>query len=497
MKMRVARTIKWNVIDRVASQLLYAVTGIILARELSQDDFGLVGAVLIFQSFANLFIDSGFSGALIQKKSPTNLDYSTVLWFNIGIAAAIYAIMFAAAPLVADCFGGDQRLIPLTRVMFLVAIINATSIVQVNRLMKRMDVKMVAISNSLGLIAGAVVGIWLALTGAGAWAMVWQYITLAVVKSGVLWLTGRWLPLLRFSMQSLRSIFNVGIGILGTSLLNTIFQNIYSFLIGNRTGLTALGYYTQADKWSKMPVMSLTGVLTSSFLPVLSQYQDDPRKFAASTAKMNRFTAYLTIPAMGMLMVMATPIFHALFGEKWDASIPLFMILCLRGIFTILGSLYNNYIVALGRSKLMVVTEMVRDVTALIAIILTLPYISLSEPGAITQGLVIFLWGQVAASVIAWMVTLVYAARLSRRRVLEYITDLAPYTIETIAICTVMMLWTSVISNPWLLIAAQALTGVAIYLGVNHLAGSTIQRDALNYILKRKNTAVHAESNPQ
>ena len=134
MKLRVARTIKWNVIDRVSSQLLYAVTGIILARELTQDDFGLIGAVLIFQSFANLFVDGGFSSALIQKKAPTRLDYSTVMWFNIAMATTIYIIMYFCAPLVADCFEGDSRLIPLTRVMFLVSIINATSAVQAQRL---------------------------------------------------------------------------------------------------------------------------------------------------------------------------------------------------------------------------------------------------------------------------------------------------------------------------------------------------------------------------
>ena len=165
----------------------------------------------------------------------------------------------------------------------------------------------------------------------------------------------------------------VGSGILGAAFLNVVFQNIYSFVIGNRSGLTSLGYYTQADKWSKMPIASISGVLTSSFLPALSQYQDDPRRFASATAKMNRFTAYLSLPALGMLAVLATPIFHALFGAKWDPSIPLFQLLCLRGVFTILGAVYNNYIVALGRSRLMIVTEIVRDATALIAIAATLP----------------------------------------------------------------------------------------------------------------------------
>lgn len=486
MKVRVAHTIKWNVIDKVASQLLYAVTGIVLARVLSQDDFGLVGAVLVFQSFATLFVDSGFSSALIQKKTPSDLDYSTVLWFNIGVAALIYAIMFFAAPLVALCFENDARLIPLTRVMFLVSIINATAIVQINRLMKRMDVRMVAVSNSLGLVVGAVVGIWMALAGYGAWALVWQYIAVAVVKSGVLWFTGSWLPMLRFSWFSLKSIFNVGMGVMATSFLNVVFQNIYSFVIGNRVGLVALGYYTQSDKWSKMPVASLSAVLTSSFLPVLSQYQDNEKKFAAATAKMSRFTAYITFPVMIMLMVCAQPVFHALFGEKWDASVPLFQLLCLRGIFTILGSLYNNFIIALGRSRLMIWTEVVRDVSALVAIAITLPYIALSSPGNITEGLVIFLWGQVAASVLAWLVTLVIASNLARRGWWAYVWDCVPYLAITVLACAVMLPMAAYIANPWLLLAAQGVAGIMVYMGVNQVLGSKMQRDAIAY-LTRKN----------
>lgn len=165
MKMRVARTLKWNLVDKVATQILYAVTGIILARVLSEADFGLIGAILVFQAFASMFVDSGFSYALIQRKNPTDRDYSTVLWFNVGIASLLYVVLFFSAPLIADCFQGDARLIPLSRVMFLTFILNALAIVQTNRLMKRMDVRMIAVSNSLGLIGGGAVGIVMALTG--------------------------------------------------------------------------------------------------------------------------------------------------------------------------------------------------------------------------------------------------------------------------------------------------------------------------------------------
>ena len=179
MKLKVARTLKWNVIDKVASQLLYALTGLILANMLSPAEFGVVGAILVFQAFASLFVDSGFSYALIQRKSPTDLDYSTVLWFNMGMAGVVYVGLWFAAPWIMTLFkDAPEELVPLSRVMFLTFILNGSAIVQTNRLMKRMDVKMVAVSNSLGLFAGAIVGIGL------AWLEFWHGTPAASTGSG-------------------------------------------------------------------------------------------------------------------------------------------------------------------------------------------------------------------------------------------------------------------------------------------------------------------------
>ena len=485
VKTKVANTLKWNAVDKLLTQLLYAVTGIVLARVLSQADFGLVGAILVFQAFASLFVDSGFSSALIQKQHPTDEDYTTVFWFNLSTATAIYIVLFACAPLIAACYDGDQRIIPLSRVMFLTFILNASAIVQTNRLMKRMEVKMIAVSNSAGLVVSAVVGIAMALTGWGAWAIVWQSIVLAATKSAILWATSSWRPSWTFSWASLRSIFKVGAGVMGSSFLNTLFQNIYGFFIGARAGMVSMGYYYQADKWSKMGIMSLSQILTSSFLPVLSEYQKEPVRFAAVTSKMNRFTGYVLFPAVGMLIAMSHPVFHALFGSKWDASVTLFQLLLVRGIFTVLCSLYNNYILALGRSRLLVAAEVIRDVVALAAILITLPYIALSSPNDLTEGVRIFLWGQVAASAATWVVTLVITARLSRRHFGAYLYDLFPYLVETIVAMLPMLWLKEVIANPWLTLAAQGAVGLIIYVGINWLLRSRVQADAIAYFRRK------------
>lgn len=192
-------------------------------------------------------------------------------------------------------------------------------------------------------------------------SIVWQTIALQGVKCLSLWLYCRWWPQMVLSWRALRSFFKIGGNMMMTTFLYVTFQNIYSFFIGNRVGLVQLGYYTQADKWSKLGVASITQVLSTSFLPALSEVQDDSERYRRAVTKMNRFTAYLLFPCMVFLIVVATPMFHVLFGTKWDASIILFQLLLIRGIFAVLSTLYNNYILSLGHSRAIFWLEVLRD----------------------------------------------------------------------------------------------------------------------------------------
>lgn len=493
LKHKTARSIKWNIIDRVASQLLYAVTGIILARQLSEEAFGLVGALLIFQSYALMMIESGFSYALIQRKRPTETDYSSVFWFNLLTAVVIYIILYLCAPFIADLFKGDERLVDLSRVMFLSFILNASAIVQTNRLMKRMDFRPIAVTNALGLIVGAIVGIGLAYSGVGAWAIVWQQIAIQATKSVALWVWCRWIPRLVMSWTALRSYFKVGGGMLGTSFLNVTFQNIYSFFIGNMVGLKSLGYYTQADKWSKMGVTAISQVLGTSFLPALSEVQDDPERFARVASKMNRFTAYLLFPAIIFLAVMATPIFHVLFGAKWDPSIILFQLLLVRGTFTVLNTVYNNYLIALGHTRLIFRLEMLRDIAAVVGIVLALPHITISTPTNIVYGLEILLWGQVAASFITWVATLIVTCRTTHLKIRTFLLDLMPYL--TIAAVIGVAAWSLTLTSwpDWIVLIAQFVVAAALYIAANAMLQSRIQRDVFAFVFKRKRSATESQ----
>ena len=476
LKLKTARTLKWNTLDRISSQVLYAVTGIVLANVLTKEEFGLVGAVMVFQAFASLFVDSGFSGALIQRKAPTDTDYSTVLYFNLGVSVLIYCILWLSAPLIDSLFNAGGALVPLARVMFLTFVLNATAIVQTNRLMKQMNVRMIAVSNAVGLVVSGATGIILALQGYGAWAIVWQSIVLSAVKSGLLWATSRWRPQATFSMASLRSIFAVGVGIMTSSFLNTVFQNIYSFIIGTYYNLANLGCYTQADKWSKMGVTSLSQTVTASFLPVLSGCQDDRPRFHRMMAKTNRFTAYVAMPCLVLLVLLSESIFHTLFGTKWDEAIVLFQLLAARGIFVVLTSLYTTQITAIGAARKLVESEVVKDVLTVAAIIATIPF-----------GIEWLVGGQVIAAAVCFVYSQWLVARTTGYRVAAMLTEIAPYAAITLisAIPAAAVAYFVPQLHPVAMILAQTVAFAVPYVAINAMLHSRIQHDVLSYALGR------------
>ena len=476
LKLKTARTLKWNTLDRISSQVLYAVTGIVLANVLTKEEFGLVGAVMVFQAFASLFVDSGFSGALIQRKAPTDTDYSTVLYFNLGVSVLIYCILWLSAPLIDSLFNAGGALVPLARVMFLTFVLNATAIVQTNRLMKQMNVRMIAVSNAVGLVVSGATGIILALQGYGAWAIVWQSIVLSAVKSGLLWATSRWRPQATFSMASLRSIFAVGVGIMTSSFLNTVFQNIYSFIIGTYYNLANLGCYTQADKWSKMGVTSLSQTVTASFLPVLSGCQDDRPRFHRMMAKTNRFTAYVAMPCLVLLVLLSEAIFHTLFGTKWDEAIVLFQLLAARGIFVVLTSLYTTQITAIGAARKLVESEVVKDVLTVAAIIATIPF-----------GIEWLVGGQVIAAAVCFVYSQWLVARTTGYRVAAMLTEIAPYAAITLisAAPAVAVDYCVPQLHPVAMIGAQTVVFAVPYVAINAMLHSRIQHDVLSYALGR------------
>ena len=476
LKQKTAGALNWNTVDRISSQVLYGVVGIVLANVISQEDFGLVGALLVFQAFAIIFSDSGFGAALLRQKTTTERDYSTVFWFNLIVSVSIYFILWFCSPLIADIFQKDERLIPLSKVMFLTFVLNALAIVQTNRLMKLMEVKMVAISNLIGQIVGGGLGIGLALGGWGAWALVWQSVCLAAVKTGILWATGGWVPRYWINLESFRKIWRIGLSVFSSSMLNTLFLTVYSFVIGAFYSLRSLGVYTQADKWSKMGSASLSQILTSSFVPLLARVQDDSSEFKRYMQRINRFTAFISFPMLAGLAIVGEPLFHTLFGTKWDEAIPLFQILCVRGILVVLVSLFGNYMLALGYGKRLFSIEVIKDASIAVAILSTVWFDSIE----------LLVWGQLWASIATFIIVIVMVSKATGYRLAAFANDFLNFAGVTLLMCVACWLLSKLWLSPVVSLLLEVAGGGVVFLAVMKLRKAPELSEALNYLLRRK-----------
>lgn len=474
LKTKTTRTLKWNTIDRISSQVIYAAVGIVLANELSKQDFGLVGALTVFQAFAIILVDSGFGAALLQKKSPGERDYSTVFWFNLSVSLLIYFSLFFCAPLIADIFH-DQRLVPMSKVMFISFVVNGLGIVQTNRLMKQMNMRPVAVANIVALLISGGVGIWMAIVGYGAWALVWQTLSLAIVKTGILWFRGDWWPRFIFSRETLRDIRRVGVSVFSSSMLNTACQQVYSFVIGAFYSLPLLGVYTQADKWSKMGSASISQILTASFVPVLSRVQDSEEDFKRYMRRISRFTSLLLFPFMIGIAVAGAPIFHFLFGNKWDEAIPLFQILMIRGIFVVYVSLYGNFLLAKGKARGLFILEFVKDALIVAAIFATVWSLSLEW----------LVWGQLFASVLTWLFSLELTRRALHVRLRVMLADMTPFFFASLAMGASCYALGLSVESPAAKLFLEAAVGLLVYLLLLMVRGTAEIREALGMLRRR------------
>lgn len=475
LKEKTVNALVWNSFDKTFSQIIYATVGIILANTLFPEDFGLIGIITVFSAFLNIFIDSGFTVVLIQRKEINDKDYNTAFFFNLFTAIVLYLILFGLSPTIAAVFE-DERLTSLSRTMFLTVIIQAFGLVQSSMLMRNMQMKAFAISNIIPLIVSGIIAVVLALMGHGPWALVAQALTFATARSVLLWAQNSWRPKFQFSRTSFLSLYSSGKNMFFTSFTGTLFQNLYPLIIGIWYSIRDLGYYTQADRWSKMGYTALGHAFGQSLFPALSSIQDDQDRMQRVYGKTNRAAAYLSFPFFLGLIVIATPLFHLLFGTKWDDSIPLFQLLLLKGIFFVFTTLMTNYLIAQGKMKTVFHLELAKNGIILLAILLS-----------VRISILALVAGQVIAGLLQYIITLIVTSRVTEYTIKQQLRDIFPYVVISGAICYLLTFASVFTENIYLQMALQIITGISVYIVINKILHSTIQQEIMETLIDKVN----------
>lgn len=352
LKKKAASGMVWTSIQKFSKMGIQFISGIILARLLTPFDYGCIGMLSIFMVLAESFIDGGFGSALIQKKRPSQVDYSTIFWWNIVMSVVMYAVLFICAPAISK-FYNIPLLSNVLRVQALVLFIYALNVIQRNQLKKKLNFKLLSIVSVSTSIIALVITIIMAYNGFGVWALVAQNLIVAAIPSLVFWFYVKWRPKLVFSWQSFKELFGFGFYMFLTHLVNRFTQQIQGLLIGKFFNPSTMGYYSKAHGTERLASTSISQVMTQVTYPLYAEVQDNKVAMQNMIKRLTMTLSYITFPLLFILLLCAKPIFVLLYSNKWLPSVPYFQVLCIAGLAYCLQSVNLQTISAIGKSKTM------------------------------------------------------------------------------------------------------------------------------------------------
>lgn len=358
----------WTALQKYSTMGIQFISGIILARLLTPYDYGCIGMLSIFMVLAEAFIDGGFGSALIQKKRPTQEDYSTIFWWNLGMATLMYAILFVSAPAISR-FYDIPLLCDVLRVQGLVLFIYAFNIVQRNQLRKNLNFKVLSIVTITTSIISLGVTIFMAYKGFGVWALVANNLISASIPAIVFWFFIKWRPILAFSKQSFKELFGFGFYMFLTHMVERFSTQLTGLVIGKVYNPSTLGYYSKALGTERLASHTISSIMTQVTYPLYAQVQDDKSLMINMIKRLTTTISYITFPMMFILMLTAKPLFVLLYSDRWIQSIPYFQVLCFAGLAACLQSVNLQTISAIGKSKTMLTWTIVKRIIGLCAML--------------------------------------------------------------------------------------------------------------------------------
>lgn len=367
LKNKTIKGVGWSAADALLGQGVTFIVGLVLARLLSPDEYGLIGICLIFTTVLNGIVDSGFSNALIRKKEVTDEDYNTMFTTNMAISIVLYVLLFISAPLVSDFFHRIE-LTALVRVTGLILFLNALSITQVTILTKNIDFKTKTKASLVSAIISGVIGIAMAFMGYGVWSLVAQQLSKQLLYTLCLWVLNKWWPKFTFYNDSFKYMWGFGWKLLASGILNNVWNQLYQVVIGRCYTSSTLGHYTRANECASIFSSNLTTIIQRVTFPVLSELQDDKKKLLVSYRKLIKVSMFVTVICMFALGAMAEPMIYSLIGPQWHQAATFLPFICITMSLYPLHAINLNMLQVQGRSDLFLYLEIVKKIITLIPI---------------------------------------------------------------------------------------------------------------------------------
>ena len=451
LKDKTVKGVIWSSVERFSVQGVQFLVMLVIARILDPKDFGLVGMLAIFIAVSQTLIDSGFSQALIRKQDRTEADNSTVFYFNIVISALLYLLLYFIAPWVAG-FYDEPQLCGLMRVLCLVVVINSFAVVQKALYTALIDFKTQAKATFISAIGSGVVGIYLAVLGFGVWSLVWQQLLNAGINTVLLWSLSNWFPRWRFSWKSFKGLFTFGSKLLVSGLLDTIYTNMYTLVIGKVFTAESLGYYTQADRFSRMPSSNLTTVFQRVTYPVLCTIQDEDDRLREDYRKLLRLSAFIIFPLMCFLAGISYPLIELLIGEKWHFAAVLLIPICFGMMWWPIHAINLNLLQVKGRSDLFLRLEVIKKIVGVIILVITIPY-----------GLLVMCYAGIITSLLCLVINTYYTGKLIKVGFIIQMRDLSGILLSSLIMFAIVFFVVGLFDNSYAQLCFGSLIGVFIF----------------------------------
>ena len=411
---KTVRGVGWSFADSILSIGVSFLVGLVLARLLTPDEYGLIGIALIFINVLNSIVDSGLSNALIRKKDATDVDFSTVFIANLVLSLVTFGTLYVIAPSVSRFFGRPE-LIPLIRVMGSLVLINAFALIQNTVLTKRLDFKTKTKASLISAMVSAVVGIGMAFSGFGVWALVGQALSRQLINTVCLWLLNHWWPRLVFSWQSFKSFWNFGWKLLVSGLIDTTWNELYQVVIGKFYSPASLGQYTRAKQFSQLVSQNITSVVQRVSYPALAEIQDDKDRMTAAYRKVIKTTMFFTVISLFFLGAISEPLIYCLIGPQWQKASTFLPIICLSATLYPLSAINLNMLQVQGRSDLFLKLEIVKKLIAVGPLL-----------AGIFVGIYWMLIGSIIIGIIAFFLNSYYSGKFLGYSSLMQLKDIAP-----------------------------------------------------------------------
>lgn len=373
IKSTVLSSLFWKLLERGGTQGIQFIVQIVLARLLLPEEYGLIALVTIFIALANVFVQSGFNTALIQKKDADEVDFSSVFYLSLLVAALLYIVLFLTAPLIAN-FYRNLHLIPVIRVLSITLFFGAFNSIQNAYVSKNMMFKKLFFSSLGATLVSGTVGVLAAYMGYGVWALVMQQLANQFMITIILWFTVKWRPHLIFSIKRVKVLFSYGWKLLASSLLATLYNDIRTLIIGRIYSPATLGFYNRGKQFPQLIVSNIDGSIQSVMLPTLSAHQDDRRRVKDMVRRAIVTSSFIMLPMMVGLAVVAEPLVKILLTDKWLPSVPFLQIFCASYALMPIHTANLQAINALGRSDIFLKLEVIKKFIGIGILFMSLPF---------------------------------------------------------------------------------------------------------------------------